>query len=336
MRNMEFRPKQEPNRESGILKVIDVEPEEELEILKKFKEKFQHPDLPPEIQKIEKEKTPEEVEIIEGINGYLPEFINEYGGQPLKVSPENIIFLDESKFTEKQKKHLIMEEPTCRIYPLEQIVVVFPPYPEKYPLVKLEMARMLTHELLHFNSFMSLRKKEEELKTRQGGIEINLPKKEMNFLGGLNEAIIEEMAIKFIEKYFPHIPPLKEGIQEREEFINSLPTTQQENARQEIAYVFTEQLPSGEYKTTIKGYNSYREERKALQDILKKIYSKNQARFSSPEEVFQIFVSATLLGNLPQIARLIEQNLGKGSFKKVAQKFSRPYEYKNSQKPTKI
>lgn len=185
------------------------------------------------------------------------------------------------------------------------------------------MATIITHEIIHLNSFISVSKQKNNLiKIRQLGLEIHLPEK--RFLENLNEAVTEEMAMKFAEKYFSQIPPLEEDIQKKERAINSLPNEYQKYAKQKITFGFIKQLSSEENEITIGKYTGYEKERKALQNLLEKIRLANPAKFTSTEDIFKIFASATLLGDLPSIARLIEQNLGKGSFKKVAQVFSEP------------
>lgn len=320
MRNIESK----PGRESVISKVLGATPEEEQEILEKFRNDFEHPDLAQKLHIIEKEKTPEEIEIIESINAHMGEFLKEYGGQPIKITPEKIIFLDENKLTnELLEKYSFGKDPTAITYPIKQLIVVIPPYPENYPKVKLDIARILVHEALHFNSFASVSRQKGKLESRQMGIAIEFPKQ--RFLEDLNEAIIEKMAMKFAERYFSQISPLEKDMRKREQAINEFPEDMQENAREIISSIFTKQLPSGEYKIMIKAHTIYEKERMGLKYILDTIHSKNPTEFSSPEDVFKIFASATLSGDLPNIARLIEQNLGKGSFKKVAQVFSKPH-----------
>jgi hypothetical protein len=272
-------------------------------------------------EKIGREQTPDEIEMVNRINDYMSEFLEEYGAQCLKIPLERIIFTDENKVTkELRKKFKIGSNPEARAYPSQQLIVVFPPYPQNYPLIKTELAEMLVHELIHLNSFTSTSKRGENFKVKQSGVDISLP--DRNFLKFLNEALVEEAAIKFAEKYFPKIAPLAENMQEREAFIKSMPEKTQKMARRQIAYIFTRQSPSGNYKTTLKECSSYKPERKDLWDIIEEIYARNQTKFASQEAILDILISATLAGNVPQIARFFEQHLGRGSFKKNAQRFS--------------
>lgn len=313
MRNFESLPK----KESGISDVFGASPEEENNIITELKEKFSHSGFHEEIKQIEKSKTPEEVEIIENINNYLPEFLKDYDGIPLSVKPENIFFIDEEKLNPEEKKQYTMAHPTARSYPLEQIIVFFPPYPDNYPKIKSEMARMIAHEIFHLNSYTSLKKTDKGVRLRQMGLSIE-PAENKKFLANVAEAIIEELAISFADKYFKCIPCLQEEALAREDFILSRPKEEQEEARKEIAYVWTGRFKKG-YETIIGGFQSYEKERKSLQEIINKIYSENKNKFTAPEEIFNVFAKMVFSGNFRDLAKLIEDNLGKGAFKEFVQ-----------------
>ena len=68
-------------RESAFSKVVgdNITTERKKEILKEMADKFEKR-LALERPYCEKIKTKEEIEVIEGINKYLPEFIAQYGG----------------------------------------------------------------------------------------------------------------------------------------------------------------------------------------------------------------------------------------------------------------
>lgn len=312
-----------PKRESMVSKVMGATPQEEQEILAWLKKEDQQNRTPEIIRKAERNKTPEEITVIKTINAYMDEFVKEHGGQPIKIPSEKVVFLDEKKITEKIRKLLSIKSTGAVTSIRKNLITIIPSYPKNAPTVKISLAKTLTHEFLHFNSFTSLSQQKQWLKERQSGINIILP--EINFLENLNEAIIEEMAVEFMNKYFPRIPILKEDMKIREEYINKLPNEKQEWVRKNITYALTEQLPSGE-KITKGGLTAYREEREALQNLLEKIQLANPTEFPTTEDVFKIFASAVMTGNLPQIARLIEQNLGRGAFKKIAQEFSVKHE----------
>lgn len=313
-----------PNKkESAVDRVLDIDPKEEKDILKQMKEIYENPDVNLAARKnLEKKKTSQELRIIEGINQYLPEFIKNYGGQFLAIKPENIVFIDKKKLSKKEKKRLKNSKVPALCASKAQLIIFQKPETK----FLLEKTRFLVHEMLHFCSFTSLTKYQGEIVPRQEGIGFLARKKGKIFLEKLNEAIIEQLAIEFAQKYFKAIPDLKEAVQAREEFIEADPF---DESRRDVAYIHTEEMPSGQYKTTIDKYNSHISERKTLNSLTKKIYRKNQDKFQTPEDVFKVFAQAALTGKIAEMARLIE-TLGRGYFKKITTKTSKilPKKYK--------
>ncbi|MEX1063773.1 MAG: hypothetical protein WED06_00350 [Candidatus Paceibacterota bacterium] len=71
-------------------------------------------------------------------------------------------------------------------------------------------------------------------------------------------------------------------------------------------------------KTEVRGsIYSYHEARQRFINLIRDFYRKNEQDFSSPEEVFKIFVVAALTGKILPVARLIEKTYSKGSFRKL-------------------
>ncbi len=65
-------------------------------------------------------------------------------------------------------------------------------------------------------------------------------------------------------------------------------------------------------------------ERKRFSELLDQILWGLPGKFKSKEEVFDEFARANFTGNYLPIARIIEQALGRGSFRRLAREFSRP------------
>lgn len=64
------------------------------------------------------------------------------------------------------------------------------------------------------------------------------------------------------------------------------------------------------------------EERKKLYQLLDEILEKSKGVFKNRDELFQKFAEANFSGNYFKIARIIDNALGKGAFRKLADKFS--------------
>jgi len=51
--------------------------------------------------------------------------------------------------------------------------------------------------------------------------------------------------------------------------------------------------------------------------VISEIYQRNKGEFGSEEEIFKTFAKAVLTGRLMELARLIDNTYGKGSFRKL-------------------
>jgi len=317
-------------RESAFSKVVgdNITTERKKEILKEMADKFEKR-LALERPYCEKIKTKEEIEVIEGINKYLPEFIAQYGGAYLPTDQQDIYFLDGAKFTRKEKKILAQtmkkREDAVGFYsPMNQEIVFLKWYNE-HPL---EKARLIAHELLHFQSFQALTEHNNNLRTRQMGISFETPGASNSFFADLNEAVTEWLAILFAKRYFKKIDCLREEAIELETFNAKFPD---EKIYDEVASIYRKKTEGGQWKTEVISYRSHPESLKKLDNLMNKIYQKNKERFQTQGDVFNIFARAAMTGDISEMAKLIEVSLGKGAFKKVAKEFNVTHENNETQ-----
>ena len=137
-----------------------------------------------------------------------------------------------------------------------------------------------------------------------------------NYFRGLSEAIIEELTMRFDRQRFQDFPPLEDALKYRAEMEQKVAEPKYEDAK-EISEVVTK--PEGEgYRTTIKPY-VYGKQRRILRSVISKIHDANEGQYPSKEVVFELFAKAELSGRLLEVARIIEQSLGKGSFRKLGE-----------------
>jgi hypothetical protein len=314
--------------ESGIEKIRRVQgvsPEREEQMLSYFAGYFegQRPD-----PKLEREKTPEEQEVLEGIVASMPDFIQRYGGEPIVLKPEYMHVIDPVKvnaewpnMTEGQRAFIAARKDeegwtfgghTVGILSRDTL---------------LREAHNMVHEFLHLQSFTSFTQNEDAenerlmklsgsaVLPRQSGMEIHA-KGGKNYFRGLSEAIIEELTMRFDRQYFQDFPPLEDVIKYRAEIEQEVAEPKYEDAK-EISEVVTK--PEGDgYRTTIKPY-VYGKQRRILRSVISKIYDTNEGQYPSKEVVFELFAKAELSGRLLEVARIIEQSLGKGSFRKLGE-----------------
>ncbi len=135
----------------------------------------------------------------------------------------------------------------------------------------------------------------------------------------INEAVTEELAIRFGKMYFNQIPSIKEdlGMVEKEElhlkenFDEAQKTSASYSAFPDIGSI----TEDGElYK------HSYSDERRDLGEFIRIIFQRNPGKFQSEEEVFRVFAKAYLTGKTLELARLIEKAYPvKGAFRRIGE-----------------
>jgi hypothetical protein len=92
----------ERSRKSSINKISGGSVEEKSAALSRFVDSFENPIDPDGFTKHEREKTPEEKEIIDGVISQVGEFLQEYGAERLSVTSDHIRILDESRFDDAE------------------------------------------------------------------------------------------------------------------------------------------------------------------------------------------------------------------------------------------
>ncbi len=266
-----------------------------------------------ELTVFEREKTPEEMEIIYEVFERLPDFIREYGADQKRfISSKQVHILDETSPHTKGIRSFLERDTPGRYSPSSGRIEILP---EGLSYVRL--AHVLVHELMHVNSFFSITSKKDGEGTEQSlrasfrrfGVSVNEKgKTEESLFNFINEAVTEELTKRFCEKYFQDIRLLRDSFialkdkKKQVEFLDS-PTFS----------VLGELLdPQSLY--------SYTNERAGFASLVELLYEKNKNEFDSYEDVFKLFSQAMFKGHLLPIARLIEKTFGKGSFRTIGQK----------------
>lgn len=322
-------------KESGVNRVVGVEPDKEQVYLEVFRKLFKS-----EQNGIEKEHSSELDDLIIGVNGYLKEFLKKYGVDSLPIPTQSIHILDRSKMSEEQLKYLEEKYPDHNgVYrPNEQYIVMFLDYDTGS---KMRFTQTLVHEILHMNGFVSYQGIQAEgssrkdlkwdvtseetgeqsqvsFRLRRVGFRVVSVKDKITYFYDTDEALINELTMRFDWQYFSKLPQLQEEYVKRQKVRESIITKHDitvEQAQHDIANIETK-MENDEYLSIIRGY-TYDEERKSLNNLIDDLYEKNKSDFSVREEVFNIFAKAVMTGRLLPVARLIEKTYGKDSFRKI-------------------
>jgi len=267
----------------------------------------------------EREKSPAERKVIMGILRCLPEFIRAYGGRPIDGLSETTIHLvDEVAVSGKRGESFLEDDVAGRYDFARQRVIVLPDMDSL-----LTTAHRVIHELLHMESFLSFSAEAEaiphqpaktNLHPRRIGLSVFNHAQTKRFFRDLDEATVEELTARFDSRYLANIPELAAELRRRAEFCGQVKGA----FRNEIASVASEKLPDGRWKTTAQSWR-YGAARRRLQDLVAKLYAANRERFTSEEEVFDLFAKAVFKGTLLDLGQLIEKTLGKGAFRELGE-----------------
>jgi len=254
----------------------------------------------------EREITPEEREIIEGILSKLPEFVERYGGKPLPITEDHVHIVDEEKATEEIKKQF--NDAGGKYSFVDQAVIIRMEPDLPHGKNKLNFAQKVLHEFLHFSSFQSYQKDNKYgAKERRCGFSVRMRGGTEFYFDNIEEALIQEATIMFDEEYFLGIPALFEELQKREavrEKIKAegvLPADMVAMAGQNgepIAYAYFAEI----YK---------------LRELIHNIYLANKDTVSSEKGVKDEFLRAVFSGRLLKVVKMVEKWGGKGAFRRL-------------------
>ena len=229
---------------------------------------------PLEYRGIERDKSTSEKLLVLELLREVPEMLREYGLESKKLLHyDNVHFLDKKASDSEQAKKFL-EHNLLGAFRGHEIWVL--------PESLMEVAHVLTHEIIHLQSFSSFQptKDLEALTKRRSGLSaLNTEDVErLALLNGLDEAVTEELALRIKEKYLVSKPELKD------------------------------------FPDTLDGY---REERERFNDLLDLLYEKNKDDFKDREEIFKLFTKAKFSGRLLPLARVYEKSFGRGAFKRL-------------------
>jgi uncharacterized protein YrzB (UPF0473 family) len=317
-------------RESGMQRIVGVDPETESSILDYFKGKFEREKKGIE----EKELDSEIIESLPKLFEFFREFLLKYGIEALEIKENNIHAVDFTKLSPELFQRLKKKfEKTDAIYtPKQQAIVTFLDYRSG----KLKFFQALVHEMFHAQSFQSFQKAEdssfklykaskgndsvEEIGLSARRVGLNMYVSDSAYFENMDEAIIQELTMRFEWKYFHSLPNLTEELRIKDATLKELEEAggDIEKEKRIIATVSKKQA-DGDNRTVKLASYPYQKEREGLEGIIKKIYESHKSQFSSIEEVFDVFAKASLTGRVLPLAHLIEDVYGKGGFRKLGE-----------------
>jgi hypothetical protein len=293
-----------PERKSGISRILSDSPEQEAAMAANFETVLRSQ----EFGSYERLPTPQERAVIEALLPMVREFVESQGGTSVPgITSANIHLLDPERLAPEDRE-AIDRLNIGGLYDRDRQAVFVLPDDSL-----LTTAQRLAHELMHFHSFQSVHSTgpDANASPRRMGLSIFDAPLEKRYFRDLDEAIVEELTMRLDSQSFAGLSPLRADIGHRNQLRERL------DAPRDVASVTTRQLQDGRWQTRIETWR-YGNARERLHSLVAQLYKRNSGRFATEEDVFRLFVKATLTGQLLEIARLIERTLGPGSFAALA------------------
>lgn len=297
------------------------------------------------------EKSAEDLEILRITESLVDEIITQYGGTPQHVLLDQIYFLKPGGVAEATSGDI--SGGVCT--PLTIKIGI------DRNESNLLFACSIAHELFHLKSYKSARIGEdtEDVRVYRSGITLTDIKDKSKKLGEekiyfehIEEAIVSECVKKFYEEVgknslfasdFEALKKIRDWIvasrrragapEETNKKIESelkYVSRPQELVAQVLAYSDNEELrqdyASGAVDSKLQNseveiFERY-EERSALYKLLDKLVEGSKGKYENRDQIFNEFARANFSGNYLPLARIVEDILGKGSFRKIAEEFS--------------
>lgn len=296
--------------------VIAKNHEDEMAVREYFEDLY----TDPQVSAFERDKTSEEILLIEEINKNMQEFLAEYGVQFKKVLSSNVHIADWDKLPSEQKDYVINENMRGVYMMKRQSIVLIPP-PDSS---RLHDVHDLVHEILHAQSFQSVESRADSERNmtpveRRIGLQIT-PSDRKNdennreYFGTFDEAIIEELTKQFCKKHFSQMQFTR-----TDQKLSQGRIEEQKLKGEEIMEFYSRKRDDEQWEAGIVEF-VYQKERRRLSVLIDTIFQKaSSGEYDSRADVFKLFVQAEMSGQLLPLARVIERTFGKGSFKYLAE-----------------
>ena len=299
-------------KSSSLDKVVGkVSEEEKKKIFDTFKTRFETTDIP-KLKELEREKTPEERQMLREINEATNAIRRKFGLEDFDIPEENIhVIPKENWATEGETAVSLPELQTILLRERERGI---------------HFAESAFHEAIHFKSYNAVQKLTDcdKVVSYRHGLRIwprsqekrnSLPSGDpLSYFADLNEAVTEELTRQYImiqkenplyKKDFDETKEIKDEALKKGEYKLLLD--------QEIFSLFKD--PGDE--TIRYAKFAYPAERFSLFQIRNDLFQKNRDLFKSSEEVLDVFARAMFTGNMMELAHLMEKTFGKGTMRAV-------------------
>ncbi len=299
---------------SSFERVVGNIPEETKEqILREAGEKFDA-HATEELDKQERIKTPEELQIISLANEATNQIRQKYGLENFDIPPENFHIVP---------KELWKKRETDAFYASSLQGVAL-----KEQRSDIMFMKKTLHEMIHFKSYNAMQMtngESPEPREYRVGLYVQARDGKTNYLKNLNEAVTEEMTKSHLIRQFNN--PLFAKDREQTKGImtrnpNAVAESNEPMFDEETFYAWIENDTSATGRQTSSIFAEkfgYPELRKILNILIDKLFERNPGEFKDREEVFEVFAKGMMTGNILPVGKLIESTFGNGTLRKIGE-----------------
>ena len=293
---------------SSVERVVgDIKEKQKAVILRMIAECFDD-QVFKELQGKEREKTANELKIIQLANDATNELRRHFGLPNFDIPPKNIHVV--------RKENWPIRQGAVYSSHLQSVVV-------REPDAKMIFAATTVHEILHFKSYNALQAtiRTKRLEVYRIGLSIFERNGDKVRFNNLNEAVTEELT----KRMMTHVFRDRLFADEREQTVAmlenepNLPATSGGNLFDDDTY-YVAAKQGAEGKRIVNAYGfGYQRERTVLSSLVDKICSRYPDRYKNKDAVLEIFACGMMTGKLMEIGRLVEGAFGKGTLRSIAE-----------------
>jgi len=263
----------------------------------------------------EREKTPEELGVINIANEKTNELRRKFDLTDINIPQKNIYIIPNDAPWPKK-----MEDTFSYHIPMGQCIVIREPRSVLARNSRTVFAARVLHEMIHFKSYNSLKQtKNSSFDSYRGGLKtFKREESGESYFGNLSEAVVEELTLRIINELRKH-PLFKRELDLTDKLKEKLSDIKTDGGEslicgEELHINFDE-----EDRKLCLEYKELVRERRILNKLIDKIFEKNTNKFKNKDEVFDLFVKAVMTGNIIPLEQLIDETFGKKTFERIAE-----------------
>lgn len=295
--------------------VGDIPPEGKKEILAHFAEVFKHQDFK-ELDRVEKEKTESEKKMIDLANKITNKILVKYGADNFEIPRQNIHIIKESCWQDKENEATYFEEFQAVGMKERKSMVSF------LEIAAHEMLHMKSRNLVHIP--IDLEKSTDNIKEFSSGLHVIARGGKKEYFVNLNEAILEELIKREVVGLLNSDNEDKEIMETnkiKKYLSNGTLKDESIKSQEDIDDILYASFNDDKLEVDFFCYNV---SRKMLQLLIDKIFEnkdnlknkdKDEFNIQTREDVFCIFASSMIRGDLRKVIKLIDHTFGFGTSK---------------------